>query len=69
MQILLEIKDSKVGFFMELLKNFSFIKKATPLSTSKAELMDDIRQSVEELNLVRAGKLKARNADDLIDEL
>jgi len=31
--------------------------------------MQDIREAVEELKLVREGKLEARNAEDLIDEL
>jgi hypothetical protein len=69
MKILLDIKDSKASFFMEVLKNFSFVKKATPISDAKADLMQDIREAVEELKLVREGKLKARNAEDLIDEL
>lgn len=69
MKILLDIKDSKAAFFMEVLKNFSFVKKATPLSETKANLMEDIREAVEELKLVREGKLKARNAEDLINEL
>lgn len=69
MKILLDIKDSKAAFFMEVLKNFSFVKEATPLSDAKAELMQEVRESVEELKLVRAGKLKARDAEDLINEL
>jgi len=69
MKILLDIKDSKASFFMEVLKNFSFVKEATPLSDAKAELMQDIREAVEELKLVRAGKLEARDAQDLINEL
>jgi hypothetical protein len=69
MKILLDIKDSKAAFFMELIKNLSFIKKATPLSDTKAELIQDIREAVEELNLIKRGKMDARNAEDLIDEL
>ena len=69
MKILLDIKDSKAPFFMELLKNFSFVKKATPLSDSKAHLMEDIREAVEEMKLIKEGKLEARNAEDLINEL
>jgi hypothetical protein len=69
MKILLDIKDNKAAFFMELLKNFSFVKKATPLSDTKAELIEDIREAVEEMKLIKAGKLQARNAEDLIDEL
>jgi hypothetical protein len=69
MKIILDIKDSKAAFFMELLKSFSFVKKATPISDAKASLMQEIREAVEELKLVREGKLKARNAEDLINEL
>ena len=69
MKILLDIKDNKAAFFMEVLKSFNFVKKATPLSDAKANLMQDIREAVEELRLVKEGKLKARNAEDLINEL
>lgn len=69
MKLLLDIKDSKVAFFLEIIKNFSFVKKATPISTAKANLMQEIKEAVEELKLVREGKLEARNAEDLIDEL
>ena len=54
---------------MELLKNFSFIKKATQISENKAELIMDIKEAVEELKLVKEGKMEVRNAEDLIDEL
>ena len=69
MKLLLEINDNKAALFMEVLKHFSFIKKATPLTEAKANLMQDIKEAVDELNLVKSGKLKARNAEDLIDEL
>lgn len=69
MKILLEINDNKAAFFMELLKSFKFVKKATPLTNAKAELMQDIKEAVEELKLVRTGKLKGIPAKDLLDEL
>ncbi|MEX0966535.1 MAG: hypothetical protein WD077_04805 [Bacteroidia bacterium] len=69
MKILLDIKDNKAAFFLELLKSLSFVKQATPITEAKAELMEDIKAAVEELKLVKAGKLEARNAEDLIDEL
>lgn len=69
MKILLEINDNKVSFFMELLKNFSFVKNATPISNSKDNLMQDIREAIEELNLIKQGKLKGIPARDLLDEL
>ncbi len=68
MKVLLDIKDNKAAFVMELLRSFSFVK-AKPLTDEKAVVMQDIREAVEELKLVKEGKLKTRNAEDLIDEL
>ena len=69
MRLLLDIKDSKASFLLEVLKNFSFVKKITTISAVKADLMLDIKEAVEELNLIKEGKLEARNVEDLISEL
>lgn len=68
MKVLLDIKDSKASFVMEVLKNFSFVK-AKPISTPKAQLIEEIREAVEELKLVKANKKKAHNAEDFLHEL
>lgn len=68
MKVLLDIKESKVSFVMELLNSLSFVK-AKPLSDEKAELMSNIREAVEELKLVKQGKLKGVTAKELLDEL
>ncbi len=68
MQLLLEIKDNKVDFFMEVLKNFSFVK-AKRITPEKTQLMKEIKESVEYINLVKKGKAKARSVNDLINEL
>lgn len=67
MKVLLDIKDEKAPFFMEVLENFKFVK-VEPL-TDKEEIIEDIKQAVEELNLIKAGKKQARNAEDFIHEL
>ncbi len=36
---------------------------------SKDEILQGIKHAVEEMNLIKKGKLKARSAKDLIDEL
>ncbi|MBN1927013.1 MAG: hypothetical protein JW798_14365 [Prolixibacteraceae bacterium] len=36
---------------------------------SKKEILSGLKQAVEEMNLVKQGKLKARNAKDLLNEL
>ncbi len=68
MKILLDIKDSKAPFVMELLQNLSFVKTKT-LSPYKAKVLEDVKEAVEEMKLVKTGKLKARNAEDLFHEL
>ncbi len=68
MKLLLDIKDSKAPFVMELLQNLSFVKTKT-LSPYKAKVLEDVKEAVEEMKLVKADKLKARNAEDLFHEL
>lgn len=68
MKVILDIKDNKAAFVMELLNNLSFVK-AKPLSNENAILIDEIKEAVEELKLVRQGKIKASPARDLINEL
>ncbi|KGE14185.1 hypothetical protein [Sphingobacterium deserti] len=68
MKVILDIKDNKAAFVMELLSNLSFVK-ARPLSEDDVILIEEIKQAVEELKLVREGKLKTRPARDLINEL
>ena len=68
MKLILEIKDNKAAFFMELLKNFSYVK-AKPISDEKALLIGEIKEAVQNLKLVREGKLKARPAKDIITEI
>ena len=36
---------------------------------SKGEILQGLQQAVEEMNLVKQGKLKARDAKDLLNEL
>lgn len=68
MRVILEIKDNKAEFVMELLNSLSFVK-AKPITDEKAKLMEEIKEAVENLNLVKKGKVKARLASELLNEL
>ena len=68
MKALIEIKDSKAEFVMELLNNFSFVK-VKPISDSKALVLEELKEAVSNLKLVKQGKLKAQPARELLDEL
>ena len=68
MKVLLDIKDSKATHLLEVLKGLSYVKAKT-ISDEKAFLMEEMKEAVENLTLVRKGKLKARPAKDLLNEL
>ncbi len=68
MKILLDIKDDKAAFVMELLSNFKFVK-TKPLTPYKAEVLEGIKEAVDEMKLIKKGKLKGIPAKDLLDEL
>ena len=68
MKVLLDIKDNKALHLLEVLKGLSYVKTKT-LSDEKALLMEEIKEAVEEMKLIKAGKLKGRNAEDFLNEL
>lgn len=68
MKVLLDIKDSKALNLLEVLKGLSYVKTKT-LTPYKAKVLEDIEEAVEEMTLIKKGKLKGRNAKDLFNEL
>ena len=67
MKAVLDIKDSKASFVMELLGNFSFVK-VQPISGEKALLLSEIKEAVDIVNQVKKGELQARSAKELLNE-
>jgi hypothetical protein len=45
------------------------LEKKVKLNKEKRIIIDDIKDAIEELKLVKTGKLKLRNVEDLISEL
>ncbi len=72
MKIVLDVPDNKVSFMLELLSSLSFVK-AKPLpvgiSDEKALFLTEFFESINELNQVLEGKIQARDAYQLLDEL
>lgn len=68
MKILLDIKDEKADFVMELLDSLKFVK-AKPLTPYKAEVLEGLREAVEQVNLAKQGKVHLKSARQLLDEL
>jgi hypothetical protein len=68
MKLILDIKDEKASFMLEVLKNFKDVK-AKPLTSYKADVLEGLKQAVEEVNLIKEGKLKGIPAKELLNEL
>jgi len=68
MKAVLDIKDSKASFVIELLNNFSFVK-VKPITNEKALLLSELREAVDTLNLIKRGKFHARPAKELLNEI
>lgn len=68
MKVLLDVKDNKADFVMELLGNFDFVK-TEPISTSKAAFMKELQGAMRQVALAKKGKVKLKSAKQLFDEL
>lgn len=68
MKVLLDIQDSKATHLVEVLKSLPYVTTKT-LTEPKAQLMSELREAVEEMKLIKAGKKQARNVEDFLNEL
>jgi len=66
MQVWLEINDNKASFFMELIRNFSFVKAKT-LTPENELFLTELQEAVEEANLVKEGKTEYSSARDFLN--
>ena len=74
-QVVINIMENKYQFFMELLNNFDFVKvsesknKPVKISAKQKEFVDDLKHSLNEVELHRLGKVKLQSARDFLNEL
>ena len=66
-QLTILVQDNKVQFFMELIKNFDFVKVDN--DPTEEDIKDNIRQGLKELQLIEQGKMKATPLNDFLNEL
>ena len=68
MKILLEIPDNKAISFMDVINSISYVK-AKSITEVKARLLSEMKDAIDELNLIKKGEKTARNAEDFLNEL
>ncbi len=66
-QLIIQIQDSKIPFFMELIKNFDFVKVDN--YPTKEEIKDNIREGLKEMQLIEKGEMTATPLKDFLNEL
>ncbi len=69
MKVLVDIKDDKAAFLIELMKNFPFVRKAEAFKSEKEMLKAEIMEAVEEVKLAKKGKKKLKSFDQFLNEL
>ena len=70
-QLTIQVPDNKYSFFLELLDNIDFIKLQSNFSggdTNEA-IEENIKRGVQELQLIKKGKLKSRSAKEFLNEI
>ena len=69
--IRLQISENKTNAFLEMVKQLGYARKVQveEPEPTKAEILEGIREAVEEVKQIRAGKLKGIPARDLLNEL
>lgn len=65
MRVLLDIREDKVPFMMEMFTNLDFVKTVS----EKDEIIEEIKQGIKEVNQIRAGKLKGIPARQLLNDI
>jgi hypothetical protein len=65
-EIVLEIREEKYRFFIELIKSLDFVSVKTQ---SKKELLLNVARGMQEAALAGKGKIKSRPAKSFLNEL
>lgn len=68
MKVLLEIPDNKAASIMDVLGSIKYIKTTT-ITPAKAQLIEEIKEAVQNVALAKKGKLKLKTARELYNEL
>ena len=70
MKVILEIRDNRIPFFMELVKSLDYISVLKEVKDeSKSQFVTDLAEAFNDVKLYEQGKKKLKSAKDLLNEL
>jgi hypothetical protein len=78
-QVILNVREDNLLFLSELLSNFDFVEIVKPdilakpkkkkYSKSQQAFVDDLKESILEMELHKAGKIKLTNSEEILSQL
>lgn len=68
-QVILQVKDGKYKFFMELIRSLDFVQVKEDQEDTKEEVLANLKQGFQEMKLYKEGKTKETPLEDFLDEL
>ena len=68
MEILIDVKADKAEMLTELLHHLPFVKIKSP-STSKDQVLQDLKEAVEQVKAHKRGEIQLKEARALLNEL
>ena len=76
-QFTINVQDNRVNFFIELIKNFRFVKILKQQKTyetveihefTKEDILNGMKQGLREVELIEQGKMKSTPLKEFLDE-
>jgi hypothetical protein len=64
-QVTLSIADNKYRAFLEFIKTLDYVK----IEDIEEKAIEELQESLEQVKLIRQGKLPRQSAKDFLDEL
>jgi hypothetical protein len=69
-QVIVDIPEENYSFFINLVKNLTFVKKvAVTKASDKNEVVKGLQDAVKEVKQIKAGRKKTVTLNDFLNEL
>ena len=68
MKVLLDIKDEKALYLLEVLKALPFVKTTT-LTLAKAKFLEEFQEAIQEVKKAKEGKTALKSLDTFMNEI
>lgn len=70
MKVILDIKENRVSFFMELIKSLDYVQILKEVKDKeKGKAIKDLTDAFNDIKLHEEGKIQLKSAKDLLNEL